>query len=107
MSAEQDRAVVAPARPMAPARMGGLAGWRGLAVAIIFGLSALSLSACDDGPAEEAGSKAGAAVDNAVDQAGDAAEKAGDAIEDTAEDAADAVGDAAEDAGDAIKKTTE
>lgn len=83
------------------------ANWRHLIMAIIFGLLALTVTACDDGPAEEAGSNAGAAVDNAVDKAGDTAESAGDAIEDTAEDAGDAVGDAAEDAGDAAKKVTE
>ncbi len=84
-----------------------VADWRRLAMAVTFGLLALTVTACDDGPAEEAGSEAGAAVDNAVDEAGDAAESAGDAIEDTAEDAGDAVGDAAEDAGDAVKKATE
>ena len=84
-----------------------MADWRRLAMAVTFGLLTLTLSACDDGPAEKAGSEAGAAVDNAVDKAGDAAESAGDAIEDTAKDAGDAVGDAAEDAGDAVKKATE
>jgi hypothetical protein len=86
---------------------GQTVSWRRLAMAVTFGLLALTVTACDDGPAEEAGSEAGAAVDNAVDEAGDAAESAGDAIEDTAEDAADAVGDAAEDAGDAVEKKTE
>ncbi len=73
-----------------------MAHWRRLALAMAFGLLALTLTACDEGPAEEAGSEAGAAVDNAVEETGDAVEDAGDAV-----------GDAVEDAGDAVEQKTE
>lgn len=55
---------------------------RPMAVAALLALAGLGLAACDEGPAEEAGSEAGAAVDDAADAVGDAVEEAGDAVED-------------------------
>lgn len=52
-------------------------GLRFLAITALFG-SALMLSACDDGPAEEAGE----AIDDAAEAVEDAAEEAGDAVKD-------------------------
>lgn len=55
---------------------------RALALAALLGFASLGLAACDEGPAEEAGSEAGAAVDDAAEAVGDAVEDVGDAIED-------------------------
>jgi hypothetical protein len=55
---------------------------RPLALVALLALAGLGLAACDDGPAEEAGSEAGAAVDDAAEAVGDAVEEAGDAVED-------------------------
>jgi hypothetical protein len=61
-------------------------GVRALALVFVLGLGSIVLAACDDsGPAEEAGSEAGAAIDEAVDEAGEAAEEAGEAVEDAGE----------------------
>ena len=54
---------------------------------------ALSLAACGDNDAEDAGEK----VDEMVSDAGDAAEDAGDEMKDMAEDAGNAIEDACED----------
>lgn len=59
---------------------------RALALVFVLGLGGIGLAACDDpGPAEEAGSDAGAAVDEAVEDAGEAIEDAGEAVEDAGE----------------------
>jgi len=54
---------------------------RRLAVLALLGVSSLGLVACDEGPAEDAASEAGAALDDAAEAAGDAVEEAGDAVE--------------------------
>ena len=62
-----------------------------LLLVLVFG-SALMLTACDEGPVEEAGES----VDNAVENAADATENA-----------VENVGDAAENAGDAVQDSTQ
>ena len=54
---------------------------RPLALVALLALASFGLAACDDGPAEEAGSAAGAAIDDAAEAVGDAVEDAGDAVE--------------------------
>lgn len=56
---------------------------RPLALVALLAFAGFGLAACDDGPAEEAGSEAGAAVDDAAEAAGDAVEDAGDAVEES------------------------
>jgi hypothetical protein len=64
-----------------------LRGVRALALVVVLGLGTIGLAACDEpGPAEEAGSDAGAAVDEAVEEAGEAVEEAGEAVEEAGED---------------------
>ncbi|GAB3351699.1 hypothetical protein GCM10027512_26240 [Chromohalobacter beijerinckii] len=59
---------------------------RKMALALIIGMTAVGVVACDDeGPAEEAGES----VDNAMDDAGDSMEEAGEDIQNAAEDAQD------------------
>ena len=59
---------------------------RALALTAVLGLGSLGLAACDDpGPAEEAASEAGAAVDDAVEATGEAIEDAGEAVEEAAD----------------------
>lgn len=56
---------------------------RKLFLALLAGLLALGLAACEDdqGPAEEAGQE----IDQAVEEAGEGVEEMGDAIEDASE----------------------
>jgi hypothetical protein len=58
-------------------------------ILMVFG-SALALTGCNEGPAEQAGEKLDNAVENAADNTENAVEKAGDAVE----NAGDAVKDA-------------
>ncbi len=67
-----------------------------LALVALLALLGFGLAACDEGPAEQAGSEAGAAIDDAVEATGDAVEEAGDAV-----------GDAVDDAGDAVERATD
>jgi hypothetical protein len=70
---------------------------RAFTLALVLATAGVGLAACDDsGPAEEAGSEAGAAIDDAVEGAGDAMEEAGEAASDAVEDAGDAVEEAGE-----------
>lgn len=52
-----------------------------LSLLALLGLLAFGLVACDEGPAEQAGSEAGAAIDDAAEAVGDAIENAGDAVQ--------------------------
>ncbi len=80
---------------------------RPLALVALLALFGFGLAACDDGPAEDAASEAGAAVDDAVGAAGEAAEGAGEAVGDAAEGASEAAGDAVDEAGDEVERATE
>lgn len=66
--------------------------WITLVCAAFAGLTVLSLTACSDGRAENAGEDIDNAIEEAEDTVDDAVDDAGDAID----DAADAVDDAVE-----------
>jgi hypothetical protein len=71
---------------------------RAIFLSLLLSTGFLALSACDEGPAENAGER----IDEATSNVREGVEDAGDAIGDAADDAGDAISDAADEAKDRV-----